>query len=174
MAATRSAAAKLDWSNLPSRLGLRGNTAAALSAFKTRNDNARRRVQSLQENSASVDFQQYRSILNNKGVIDEIESAMRTHKIKSYDVARQIKTIETFEAQAVKNAEDTAKTVETELRELEATLENIKQARPFGECTTDEVLYAEPELDQKVENMVKNHRWMPPGYKEKFGDLSLF
>jgi hypothetical protein len=24
---------------------------------------------------------------------------------------------------------------------------------------------AQPDIEKKVENMVKNHRWMPPGYK---------
>ena len=141
-------------------------------------------MQSLQENTSDVDFAHYRSVLTNKGVIDEIENAMKTHKVKTYDVARQLKAIETFEAQAVRNAEETAKTVETELRDLQKTLDNIKAARSFADCTTvslasssrrsmnekltytqDEVMAAEPELDKKVENMVKNHRWMPPGYK---------
>ena len=32
---------------------------------------------------------------------------------------------------------------------------------------------AEPEIEKKVEHMVKNNRWMPAGYTEKFGNLSL-
>ena len=57
--------------------------------------------------------------------------------------------------------------------------------------TQDEVMAAQPEIEKRVEQMVSNHRWMPPGYKvcshlittmstqlliplqEKFGDLSV-
>ena len=77
------------------------------------------------------------------------------------------------QAQAIKSAEETSKQVESELKDLATTLKNIESARPFDECTVDEVMTAEPEIEKKVEHMVKNHRWMPPGYTEKFGNLSV-
>lgn len=77
------------------------------------------------------------------------------------------------QVQAVKSAEETSKAVDSELNDLATTLKNIESARPFDECTVDEVMAAEPEIEKKVEHMVKNHRWMPPGYKEKYGDLAL-
>jgi F-type H+-transporting ATPase subunit d len=131
----RSAALKLDWAKVTSSLGLRGQTVASLQAFKKRNEDARRRVQLLSEQPSKVDFAHYRSILKNQAVVDEIEKHFSTFKPATYDVARQVKAIEAFEAQAVKNAEETKGRVDLELRDLEKTLKNIEEARPFEELT---------------------------------------
>jgi F-type H+-transporting ATPase subunit d len=131
----RSAALKLDWAKITSSLGLRGQTAASLQAFKKRNEDARRRVQLLSEQPSKVDFAHYRSILKNQAVVDEIEKHFSTFKPATYDLARQIKAIEAFEAQAVKNAEETKGRVDLELKDLEKTLENIETARPFEDLT---------------------------------------
>ncbi|KAM3075880.1 ATP synthase d subunit [Clarireedia jacksonii] len=173
MAAARSAALKLDWAKVTQSLGLRGNTAASLQAFKKRNEDARRRVQQLSEQPTKVDFAHYRSILKNTAVVDEIEKHFSTFKPATYDVARQIKAIETFEAQAVKNAEETKGRVDLELKDLEKTLKNIEEARPFEDLTVDEVAAARPDIDEKTSQLVSKGRWSVPGYKEKFGDLSL-
>lgn len=53
----------------------------------------------------------------------------------TYDVGRQIKAIEAFETQAVKNAEKTKGRVDFELQHLEATLKNIEEARPWEDLT---------------------------------------
>jgi hypothetical protein len=37
----------------------------------------------------------------------------------------------------------------------------------------EEVGQAHPRILETVENMVKKGKWTVPGYKEKFGDLSL-
>lgn len=116
-------------------LGLRGQTAASLQAFKKRSDDARRRVQALSEQPQTVDFAHYRSLLKNQAVVDEIEKHFSTFKPATYDVARQIKAIEAFEAQAIKNAEETKGRVDMELKDLEKTLKNIEEARPFEELT---------------------------------------
>ena len=50
-------------------------------------------------------------------------------------MGRQIKAIEAFEAQAVKSAEETKGKVDLELKDLEKTLKNIEEARPFDELT---------------------------------------
>ncbi|KAK2764986.1 ATP synthase d subunit [Arachnomyces sp. PD_36] len=173
MAATRTAALKIDWVKVSSSLGLRGQTAASLQAFKKRNDDARRKVQMLSEQSQEVDFEHYRSTLKNQTVINEIESHFKTFKPVTYDVNRQLKAIEAFEAQAVENAEQTKGKVEAELKNLEKTLENIETARPFEDLTVDEVVAARPEIDEKTSQLVSKGRWMPPGYKERFGDLSV-
>jgi len=75
--------------------------------------------------------------------------------------------------QAIKNAEETKNKVDLELKDLEATLKNIETARPFDELTVDEVAAAEPSIDEKTSNLVSKGRWNVPGYKEKFGDLSV-
>lgn len=131
----RSAALKVDWTKLGTQLGLRGSTASALMAFKKRHDDALRRVQQLSEQPQTVDFAQYRSVLKNQAIVDEIEKSMNSHKIATYDVNRQIKAIEAFEAQAVKSAEETKGVVDRELKDLEKTLKNIEEARPFEDLT---------------------------------------
>jgi hypothetical protein len=92
-------------------------------------------VQALGEQPQTVDFAHYRSLLKNQAVIDEIEKYFSTFKPSTYDVARQIKAIEAFEAQAVKNAEETKGRVDLELKDLEKTLKNIEEARPFEDLT---------------------------------------
>jgi len=131
----RSAALKIDWAKLTSSLGLRGQTAASLQAFKKRNDDARRKVQMLSEQPQTVDFDYYRRVLKNKAIVDEIENAFKNFKPATYDLNRQLKAIEAFEAQAIKNAEETKGKVDKELDSLKKTLENIETARPFEDLT---------------------------------------
>jgi hypothetical protein len=131
----RSAALKLDWTKIGTQLGLKGSTASALQNFKKRNDDARRKVNVLSEQSQTVDFSYYRSILKNTAVVDEIERSFSAFKPQTYDVNRQIKAIEAFEAQAVKSAEETKSVVDKELKDLEKTLKNIEEARPFEDLT---------------------------------------
>ncbi|OTA56867.1 NAC-domain-containing protein [Hypoxylon sp. EC38] len=169
----RSAALKLDWTKVTSSLGLRGQTVASLQAFKQRNENARRKVQALSELPTTVDFAHYRSVLKNQAVVDEIEKRFKAFQPAKYDVQRQLKAIEAFEVEAVKNAQNTKEKVDLELQDLEKTLRNIETARPFEELTVDEVAAAEPSIDEKTAKLVSKGRWSVPGYKEKFGDLSV-
>jgi hypothetical protein len=131
----RSAALKLDWTKLGTQLGLKGSTANGLAAFKKRNDDARRRVQQLSDQAQTVDFGRYRGALKNSAVVDEIEKQFKAFKPATYDVGRQIKAIEAFETQAVRSAEDTKAVVDQELRDLDKTLRNIEEARPFEDLT---------------------------------------
>ncbi|KAL9536050.1 ATP synthase subunit d [Sphaerulina musiva] len=173
MAATRSAATKIDWANLGTKLGLKGSTANALASFKQRNDAARRKVRVLSEQAQTVDFQHYRSLLKNQDVVADIEKQFTSFQPKKYDVQRQIKAIEAFEAQAVKSAEETKGKVDAELQDLEKTLKNIESARPFEDLTVDDVVAARPDIDQRVEQLVSKGRWQVPGYQDKFGNLSV-
>jgi F-type H+-transporting ATPase subunit d len=131
----RSAALKLDWTKLATQLGLKGSTANALVAFKKRNDDARRKVAQLSEQSSTVDFAHYRGILKNQSIIDDIEKQFKAFKPATYDVERQIKAIEAFEAQAVQSAQETKSVVDQELKDLDKTLKNIEEARPFEDLT---------------------------------------
>ncbi|KAK3372011.1 hypothetical protein B0H63DRAFT_401538 [Podospora didyma] len=169
----RSAALKLDWAKVTTSLGLRGQTASGLQAFKKRNDDARRKIALLQEQATKVDFAQYRAVLKNQAVVDEIEKRFTAFKPATYDLSRQLKAIETFEVEAIKNAEATKHKVDLELKDLEKTLTNIETARPFDELTVDEIAAAEPSIDEKTAQLVSKGRWSVPGYKEKFGDLSV-
>ncbi|KAK1768903.1 NAC-domain-containing protein [Phialemonium atrogriseum] len=169
----RSAALKLDWAKVTTSLGLRGQTVSGLQAFKKRNDDARRKVQMLAELPTSVDFAQYRGVLKNQAVVDEIQKRFTAFKPATYDLNRQLKAIEAFEVEAVRNAEATKEKVDLELKDLENTLKNIEEARPFEDLTVDEVAAAEPSIDEKTAKLVSKGRWSVPGYKEKFGDLSI-
>ena len=131
----RSAAMKVDWANLGTKLGLRGSTANALANFKQRNDNARRKVQQLQDQPQTVDFNYYRQNLKNQDIVADIEKQLNNFQVKKYDVSRQIKAIEAFEQQAVTSAEETKGKVDAELQDLEKTLKNIETARPFEDLT---------------------------------------
>ncbi|KAL1901231.1 ATP synthase d subunit [Ceratocystis pirilliformis] len=171
--ATRSAATKLDWVKVASSLGLRGQTASSLQAFKKRNDEARRKLTALSEMPTTVDFSHYRSVLKNQAVVGEIEKRFASFKPATYDVTRQIKAIEAFEVEAINNAEATKTKVDLELKDLQKTLTNIETARPFEDLTVDDVVAAEPSIDEKTSQMVSKGRWVVPGYKERFGDLAV-
>jgi len=82
-----------------------------------------------------VDFSYYRSILKNQAIIHQVEDARKRFQPVTYDVEKQIKIIEGFEAEAVRNAEATKGRVDNELEELEKTLKNIEEARPFEDLT---------------------------------------
>jgi F-type H+-transporting ATPase subunit d len=89
----------------------------------------------LSEQPQKVDFAHYREILKNQAVVGEIENHFKNFKHQTYDVGRQIKAIEAFEQQAIKNAEETKGRVDMELQDLEKTLKNIEEARPFEDLT---------------------------------------
>ncbi|KAK4136975.1 NAC-domain-containing protein [Trichocladium antarcticum] len=169
----RSAALKVDWVKISTSLGLRGQTAASLQAFKKRNDDIRRKVQVLSEQPTAIDFAKYRSVLKNQAIVDEIEKRFTAFQPATYDLNRQLKAIEAFEVEAVKNAEATREKVDLELKDLNKTLLNIEEARPFEDLTVDEVAAAEPSIDEKTSKLVSKGRWSVPGYKERFGDLSV-
>ena len=83
--------------------------------------------------------------------MDEIENHFKTFKPATYDVGRQIKAIEAFETQAVKNAQETKGLVDKELQDLEKTLKNIEEARPFEDLTVvsrDQKLTIEMDTDK--------------------------
>jgi len=106
-------------------------------------------------------------------VIDEIEKAAKDFKPVTYDVSTVLKSIEGFEAEAVKNAEQTEKKISEQLVDLEETIKNIDQARAPDDLSLDDLHKAIPDLHKKTERMVQAGIWMPPGYREKFGDLTI-
>merc|ERR1712000_609469 len=54
-----------------------------------------------------------------------------------------------------------------------AVIDDIEGARPWDELTVDEVTAAAPEIDEYTARLVKKGRWMPPGYLERFPNLSM-
>lgn len=172
-AVAKSAATKLNWAQVIQSLGLTGSTASSLTAFKKRNDEAKKEHQALAGQSTEVDFAHYKSILKNQEVIAEVEKAVAGFKPVTYDVSKTLKTIDIFEQKAVENAKLTEKSVLQEVEQLQATLKDIEGARPFDQLTVEDVSKARPDLEEKVNYMVKNGKWSVPSYKEKFGDLTV-
>lgn len=166
-------ATKLNWAHVIKSLGLTGSTASSLTAFKKRFDDAKKDQQALSTQSTEVDFAHYRSVLKNTKVVDDVDKAVSGFKPVSYDVSKTLKTIDIFEQKAVENAKLTEKSVLSEIEQLQATLKDIEGARPFDQLTVEDVAKARPDLDEKVDYMVKNGKWEVPGYKEKFGDLTV-
>lgn len=169
----KSAATKLNWAQVISKLGLTGSTSSSLTAFKKRNDEAKKEYQDLSAQNTTVDFAFYKSVLKNQKVVEEVEKAVAGFKPVSYDVSKTLKTIDIFEEKAVENAKLTEKSVLGEIEQLQATLKDIEGARPFDQLTVEDVAKARPDLDEKVNYMINHGKWEVPGYKEKFGDLTV-
>ncbi|KAG0056015.1 ATP synthase d subunit [Gryganskiella cystojenkinii] len=174
MSVAKSAAAHIDWTKLSTSLGLKTETVAALSAFRKRNEEARRVLSDLKEQKTAVDFAHYRKVLKNQAVIDEVEKAFASFKPTSYDVKAQIKSIEAVESKALDRAKFTATKVESELADLQATLKNIETSRPIDELTVDDVLKSRPEIAEKVDALLAKSKWDTKGYNDKFGYVTLF
>lgn len=164
---------KLDWAKIISTLGLTGSTASSLQAFRKRHDDAIKKLYELNSQSTEVDFSQYRSVLKNQKIVDDIEQAFKKFKPVTYDVSKQLKTIEAFEAKALENAKDTEAKVVAELTDLQTTLDNIQSARPFDQLTINELAVARPEVDEKVYELLNKKRYEVPGYEEKFGSTVI-
>jgi len=127
-------------------------TVAALQAFRKRHADAQRIHSQLSSQPATVDLAHYRSILKNKAIVDDAEKLLNEFKPVTYDVNAHVRAIETFEAKAVgilvlctvspfhntpqvSRAKETETKIDEELKELQATLANIEEARPFEDLT---------------------------------------
>lgn len=150
-------------------MGLGKNTTAAVQSFRKRADDARRQLTALKNQKTDVDFGHYKNVLKNQEVINQAEKILREFKPVTYDVSAQLKAIDAFEAKAVEQAQASSDKIESELKDLKATLKNIEDARPFDQLSVDDVIAARPEIGQTVEAMVKAGKWTTPQYSEKFG-----
>ncbi|PFH52550.1 hypothetical protein AMATHDRAFT_74036 [Amanita thiersii Skay4041] len=171
--ASKAAVTAVDFARIYSSLGLGKETIAALQAFRKRHTDAVRLNTHYASQPSTVDFAHYRSVLKNKAIVDEAEKLLKDFKPVTYDVNAHIKAIETFETKAVAQAKETEQKIDVELKQLQETLANIEEARPFDQLTTEDVGQAHPRIVEVVETMVKKGKWTVPGYKEKFGDLNL-
>ncbi|EGV62664.1 hypothetical protein CANTEDRAFT_115243 [Yamadazyma tenuis ATCC 10573] len=169
----KAVSTKVEWATIISKLGLTGSTASSLNAFKKRHDEAKKEYLTLSQQPTTVDFEHYKTVLNNKKVVEDIAKKVGEFKPATYDVSKTLKTIEVFEAKAIENAKLTEKSVLDEINQLNTTLKDIENSRPFDQLTVDDVAKARPDLDDKVNYMIKNGKWNVPGYKEKFGDLTV-
>ena len=151
-----------------------------MQAFRKRHADAQRAAATLSQQATTVDFAHYRSVLKNKAVVDEAEKLLTSFKPVTYDVGAHVKAIETFETTAVAKAKETVEKVDVELKDLQATLGNIEEARPFEDLTVscpsphvsddidrshqvEDVGNAHPRIVEAVETMVKKGKWTVPG-----------
>ena len=192
----RSAVARIDWPKLASALSLTPATASALTAFRKRNVDAHNKLNQLKASRTDVDFAYYRGVLKNTKVIDEIEKAARSFKPVTYDVSGVLKGIETFEGEAVKSAQETERKISEQMKDLEETVKNIEQARnpeelsvspssfwllmAVGRFTQDDPGFASKDATNGAGwHLDGTHPdsddsdLQPPGYREKFGDLTI-
>ncbi|GAA5921654.1 hypothetical protein JCM1841_000896 [Sporobolomyces salmonicolor] len=167
-----AAQAVVDWGRITTKLGLGKDTLAQLNAFRNRAAAARAAHAQFKEAKTTVDFEHYRAVLKNKEVVAEGEKLFKSFKPVDYDVQAQLKAIAAFENKAAASAKEAATKVQTELGNLNSTLKNIEDARPFEQLTLDDVAKARPEITKAVETMVSKGKWTVPGYTEKFGNLS--
>lgn len=96
-----SLVSKINWTQLSTSLGLKASTVASLNGLRQRYGAARAKLADLESSVKDVDFAAYRTALQNKKIVDEIEAKVKAFKPVTYDVAAQVKAIEAFEAKAV-------------------------------------------------------------------------
>ncbi|KAK7061341.1 ATP synthase subunit D, mitochondrial [Favolaschia claudopus] len=171
--ASKAAVAAVDFTRIYTTLGLGKETVAALQAFRKRHAEAQRLQQQYASESTTVDIAHYRSVLRNQNVVDEAEKLLNGFKPVTYDVDAHVKAIEAFEAKAVTSAQEMEQKIDVEIKQLQATLANIEEARPFEDLTVYDVGDAHPRLVQVMETMMKKGKFTVPGYTEKFGDLNV-
>lgn len=102
-----------------------------------------------------------------------MEKAYKSFKPVDYDLSQHLKAIDAFEAKAVESAEQTASKIEGELKQLNATLSDIENARPFEDLTLQDIAKARPEIPKTVDTMVSKGKWTVDGYKVCSGILRL-
>ncbi|KAG6865723.1 hypothetical protein C0991_012369 [Blastosporella zonata] len=163
MATKAATSVAVDFARIYTSLGLGKETIASLQAFRKRNSEAQRLSVQYASQPTTVDLSHYRAILKNKAVVDEAEKTLKEFKPVTYDVSAHLRAIETFEAKAVEKAQETEQKIDLELKELQATLANIEDARPFDELTVEDVGKAHPRLIEVVETMMKKGKWTVPG-----------
>jgi hypothetical protein len=101
MSAVKSASSKINWTKLTSAIAGRQQTQAALSNFRKEYEDAKRQLSVLQEQKTTVDFSQYRSVLKNQKVVDELEKTLKNFKPVTYNLAAQQTLISAYETKAV-------------------------------------------------------------------------
>ena len=111
----------------------------------------------------------YKSVLKDQSAIQNAEKVLSSFKPVTYDLGKVTGVVDAFEARAVEAAKATVEKITAEESNLQATLSNIKDARPFEDLTVKEVTEAQPQITKAVETMVKKGKWSVPGYRVSNG-----
>ncbi|ORY28274.1 hypothetical protein BCR39DRAFT_535232 [Naematelia encephala] len=171
--AARSASASVDWTKIYTQLGLGKETITSLQAFRGRHTAAVNRNAAIKSSIPELDLSSYKSVLKDQQAVQLAEKVLSEFKPVDYDVTQWNKAVEAFETKAIQAAKETVSKISTEEKNLQDTLSNIKDARPFEDLTIHDVAKARPEVRKATETMVKKGKWTVPGYREKFGEFSL-
>ncbi|KAJ9096362.1 hypothetical protein QFC21_005183 [Naganishia friedmannii] len=171
--AAKNAVSKVDWTKITSGLGLGKETLTELGAFRARHAAAAAKNASLKASIPEVDLARYKSILKDQRAVEQAQKVLSEFKPVSYDVAKFTSAIDAFEGRAVEAAKATVNKISSEEKDLQSTLSNIQDARPFEDLTITEIAEAQPQITHAVETMIQKGKWTVPGYREKFGEFSL-
>lgn len=107
----------------------------------------------------------YKSVLKDQSAIQNAEKVLSSFKPVTYDLGKVTGVVDAFEARAVEAAKATVEKITAEESNLQATLSNIKDARPFEDLTVKEISESQPQITKAVETMVKKGKWSVPGYR---------
>jgi F-type H+-transporting ATPase subunit d len=92
-------AAAINWSKLS--VTLPTETVISLQAFRKRNEEVKRVLSELKEQTTTVDFAHYKKVLKNQDIISQAEKAVSGFKPVAYNLDAQLSAINQFEAKAV-------------------------------------------------------------------------
>jgi F-type H+-transporting ATPase subunit d len=95
----RAAAKTIDWTKLSTSLPQ--ETVVSLQAFRKRNDEVKRVLAELKDQSTAVDFAHYRKVLKNQAVVEQAEKAVSGFKPVAFNLDAQLNAIDQFENKAV-------------------------------------------------------------------------
>jgi F-type H+-transporting ATPase subunit d len=95
----RAAAKTIDWTKLSTSLPQ--ETVVSLQAFRKRNDEVKRVLAELKDQSTAVDFAHYRKVLKNQTVVEQAEKAVSGFKPVAFNLDAQLNAIDQFENKAV-------------------------------------------------------------------------
>jgi len=168
------AVSRINWGKIMNAVASQPSTQASLSGFRKQYDDLKRQVSVLEEQKVTVDFAQYRKVLANQKVIDQLELTLKKFTPVTYDLSAQQEIIAAFETKALDKAQAFSKQIETEVATLKETKLNIENARPIEELSVEDVAKAIPEIDEKTEDMVKKGEWNVPGLAEKIPPIPFF
>lgn len=101
--ATPIRAAAINWSKLS--VTLPQETVVSLLAFRKRNEEVKRVLAELKDQTTTVDFAHYRKALKNQGIVDQAEKAISGFKPVAYNLDAQLSAIDQFEAKAVSSVD---------------------------------------------------------------------
>lgn len=118
-------------------------------------------------NYGQLDFNRYRDLLQNKSIVDELEKKRSSYKPQSYNVDEIIDLTYQFETIALRESDDAEDAILSEVYLCDQAIEDIKTARPVEDLHHDDVLNADPKLEDIVVTRIKRGEYHVPGYDEK-------